>query len=69
MVHPDNTDTKTRWTFIDALQEKHPGMMVPDLPDEENAAFKEYKELLQTVHVDCDAEIVEEELGQAAEMS
>ena len=34
-------------------------MMVPDVTDEENAVFKEYEELLETVPIDCDAEMVE----------
>ena len=34
--------------------------MVPDLTYEGTAAFKDYNKLLETVPVDCDAEIVEE---------
>ena len=35
-------------------------MIAPDLTDEENAAFEEYEELLETAPVDCDADMVEE---------
>ena len=59
-MHPDEDCTKAGRPVINSLCKKHPEMMVPELTDEENASFKEYAELLETVPVECDAEMVEE---------
>ena len=59
-MHPDEDCTKAGQPVINILHKKHPEVIVPDLMDEENATFEEYVELLETVPVDCDAEMVEE---------
>ena len=59
-MYPYDADTKTGQPVIDVPQGKHHGMMVPDLLDEDIAAFEAFTKLLETVPVDCDTEIVEE---------
>ena len=57
---PDDLDTKTGRKVIDVLRSKHPEMMMPDISQEDFAAFEEYEELLESVPVDCDQGMVEE---------
>ena len=59
ILHPDETDVKSRRKVIEVLQETHPELVMrPDLEKEGWALFERYDKCQTTIPVDCTEEII-----------